>query len=449
MIDSAFSSKFRLLTIVIVITGTAIAMAGRAHAQLPALIKIRKPNTFGEELQNIDIRESNTSADANRENWGLVDERTMPARIPSVNSAVQREVQPVNLYEHSIEIGNYKPERNEYVDLNQPPMPYRAEVPLEKRQTNFPLVKTREEAAYSATPFHVKEKHPSVGELLSTSAYFFSYQIQALQPYFQANSALTFENPRSGSSSIFDWDFEDAHEFHFGIEASHGPGFLISYNEFNNDSDLISATSDGFTSVSAAAWLVGPQRLSKLTASNVGETITAQHGLEFSSWQALAFKEIKMPVSRLNGIIGMRYLDISQQMRATLQDGSGNTTGILTSITGFHGIGPTMGAEYFRPIGHTKLEFVGGAKVGVFFGERSQYAWNTRDLDFSTFGTYELVTNLETKVGAQWVREWGRKYRVFVRGQLVSQAWLGGGTSVDPNSDFGLYGFTLQAGLNH
>jgi hypothetical protein len=404
--------------------------------------------------------------------WGLTQKGTRPASIPSLQESATDFLSPRPDYKHQTAIGNYQPSQTSAQESSiapaNPPYPgyqpatgypYPIAVPAEptavnyaesQEQTRLPFLRmTAEEAAYQPSPFHVKEESPSLKEVLKTGAWFTSYKAMFVEPHFQGNTAITFESPTRGFSRDYDFGYQYASAVNFGFESKKGPGFILNYWELDADSDRQVGAFDGTLSATTSIWLVGPQRLTTLTADDPGERVTAEHDVWIKSTSAMFFKEIKMPISRLNGLMGLRYLNVHHTMHSELLDAGNNQIGTLHGTHYFRGLGPSIGAEYFRPIGHTHFEFIGGSSSTLLFGHRDQVAYNTTMSDFTRFGADELLTILEAKLGAQWVREWGTRYRVFVRGTLDSQVWFGGGTASQPSNDFGLYGFSFAAGLNH
>ena len=311
------------------------------------------------------------------------------------------------------------------------------------------LRQTAAQAAYQPSPYHVKPPEPTFSEIIKTGAAFISFEQLLLEPHFQGNSAITLDRPSRGSSSDYDYGFLDASKVTLGFESSKGPGFKLTYWELFDGSAVQSATSDGTSTATTSIYLNGPKRTTSLSATGLGERITAQHDMWIKNTSAIFFKEIKAPISRLNGMLGFRYINIHHTMHSDLFDAGNNRTGTLRGTHYFRGIGPTIGLEYFRPIGHTHIEFLGGATTTLAFGRRDQVAYNTAAADFTRFGTDEMVSIFDAKVGAQWVREWGRRYRIFFRGTIVAQSYFGGGTASDPSGDFGLFGLGFAAGLNH
>jgi hypothetical protein len=102
--------------------------------------------------------------------------------------------------------------------------------------------------------------------------------------------------------------------------------------------------------------------------------------------------------------------------------------------------------EYLRPIGHTKLEMLGGLQVSLLFGERDQLVQNTATLDFNRFSADELLSGLTGQLGVQYMHHLTEHRTIFARTTLKPSIERGG-TATDPVSDFGIYGLTFGAVL--
>ena len=387
--------------------------------------------------------------------WGLVDKRTMPAEIPSL----QQPTQPTSRwadYEPATPFGKYQPSQLSVAYQNQPvqnnganyPPAYAPQEQVMPVSSGPSLLRmSPEQEAFQASPFHVKEPSPSLGDVLKTGAWFASYESLIVEPHFQGNTAITTESATSGFSRAFDTGLEHAPLVNFGFESKKGPGIMLTYWQIDANSDLASAVGSATDTASSSVWLMGPQRTTTLTAAG-GERLEARHSLDIKSLSAVVFKEIKMPISRVKGQMGMKYVNLNQIMHADLFNSGNNRIGLLHGYHDFRGFGPTIGLEYYRPIGHTRIEFLGGANSALLFGHRNQFVANPTMQDFNYFGSDELIAYMDARLGAQWIRDFG-KNRVFIRGTLESQVWFGGGTAADPLQDFGLYGFGIGFGLNH
>ena len=291
-----------------------------------------------------------------------------------------------------------------------------------------------------------KTQYPPLPEILATGRYFGSASILYLRPSFQGNTAIA--HVPSGQSDTFDFDYEAAPQFQLGFESKYGPGVELTYWQFDETSNPATFTSNGTESGTTSAWMNGANQWSRLTADNAGETLTAEHVLDVESLGATFFKEVKLPISRINGKFGFQYVSITQDMQANLTDGSSNPIGSLRVRSDMRAYGPQLKLEYFRPVGHTKIEFLTSFGTSVLFGKRDQFVVNSANGNLSRIGADEFLTIFDFFAGAQYRKMTAENRHWFVRGGFITQAWLNGGTAILPQDDFGLRGLTMSVGIN-
>ena len=193
--------------------------------------------------------------------------------------------------------------------------------------------------------------------------------------------------------------------------------------------------------------MTGASQWSRLQATNAGERLDATHSVDIEGIGASFFKEIKFKISRLNGMFGFQYLSIAQSMDATLTSG-GSEIGRLSSRSDMRAYGPRFGMEYYRPMGHTKLEFITAVGGSVLFGQRDQFVQNTATADLSRVGADEFITTIDFLSGVQYKKMVAENRSYFARLGMTYQTWIGGGTAVDPQGDFGLRGISFSVGYN-
>ncbi|MEM9943579.1 MAG: hypothetical protein AAF939_18595, partial [Planctomycetota bacterium] len=131
---------------------------------------------------------------------------------------------------------------------------------------------------------------------------------------------------------------------------------------------------------------------------------------------------------------------------ATLNQG--NSVARLISNSEIEAYGPRFLFEYFRPVGHTKIEFVTSFGTSVMFGDRNQFVVNTVDGVSSQLQGNEFLTILDFFSGIQFNKNIAEKRSFFGRVGVDYSTWIGGGTAGDPQGDFGLRGFSFTLGYN-
>lgn len=293
-----------------------------------------------------------------------------------------------------------------------------------------------------------KKEFPPFGEIIATGRFFGSLDLAYLRPHFLGNTGISIDGPAFSESIPFEFDNETAPHVRFGFESKYGPGFELNYFTLNANSNPISETFNGVAPITTIASISGPNRFTQLSADQIGETLNANHSFELETISFNVFKEIQFKVSRLNGQFGFTYANIAQSLQASVTDDGGNILDTLDSTSDFRGFGPKFGIEYYRPLGHTPLEFITSFNGTGLFGRRDQFVNNTTDLVQRRFGADEFVTVLDFTSGLQYKKTIAENRSWFARVAFVHQSWLGGGTAVDPQGDFGLKGFTFGVGLN-
>jgi hypothetical protein len=302
------------------------------------------------------------------------------------------------------------------------------------------------------TPYELrmqeKKRSPSLPEILNKGRYFGAAEVLLMKPRFLGSTALTRTTGTAITAVPFEFDYSFAPRLNAGFESEQGPGIEFEYWYFNDRSNAARMTSNGATVGQTSVYLLGPERWTRLNAVAAGETLAVEHVLKAQSFDAVAFKELEFKISRLNGFLGLHYATLSHQLEARVTDAASALVGQLTALSEFEGVGPTIGIEYLRPVGHTKLEMLGGIKISILFGERDQLVQNSANLDFNRFEADELLSGLDGHLGVQYMHHLTEHRTVFARTSLEAQHWIGGGTATDITSDFGVYGWTFGVGLN-
>ena len=292
-----------------------------------------------------------------------------------------------------------------------------------------------------------KKEYPPLSEIFATGRYFGSASLLYLQPSFQANTAVATTGAGSGQSFPFDFDYETAPLIRLGFESKYGPGVELNYWQFDETSNPVTFTASGAVNGEVSTWMMGPSRWTRLATTAPGQQLVTEHSLDVESITAMVFKEIKFPISRINGSFGFQYVSIAQNLSAELRSG-GAVLGQLTSNSDMRAYGPRFLFEYYRPVGHTKLEFVTSFGGAAMFGERDQFVSNSSTGEFSRVGADEFLTTTEFSSGVQFKKMIAENRGFFGRFGFQYQVWHGGGTAVDAQDDFGLRGFVFALGFN-
>ena len=295
-----------------------------------------------------------------------------------------------------------------------------------------------------------KKEFPPFRETLATGRYFASGELLFIKPHLQNNNAILIDSPavNFGSSQPIDFSFDAATRFRVGFESKHGPGFELNYFQYDHDSSLRSFTSDGVATGTAGSFLTSPNASSSIVAQNAGEVLTASQSLEVHRLGATFFKDFKLPVTRLGGGLGIQQVRINHTLTAAVNDAAGNEVASLVGNHRFDAFGPQLYFRYFRPVGHTKLELIGGVSGAVLFGNRDLNVQNSVTGGFDQVGSNDVLMLFDVLAGVQYLRHTAENRSFYARITLMHEIWLGGGTAVSTADNFGFRGVGFGVGFN-
>ncbi len=316
--------------------------------------------------------------------------------------------------------------------------------------TRRPNVDYQPSAGYSGLESECdkdKTDSPSLKEILRTGRYFGSANLSFLKPVLQGDLAFQTTGAAGQFQNKFDYNYSTASQFNFGFESKAGPGVSINYWEFDGTSEASSWVSPDISMGETIVDLGGVLNGIQLSDFDLNDTVTVNDLLDVQSLEASFFKEVKFKISRMGGRVGFQWVDIERQTNAVLAV-DGGTTIEWAGKTQFQGAGPTFGLDYFRPIGHTKIEFLARGDLGLIFGQRDKVLIDSAGAVFQNLGDDEFLTNLNMFLGAQYVISRGGNRCFYLRSGLDYRAWLGADNTTASNSDFGLRGFSLTLGYN-
>ena len=295
-----------------------------------------------------------------------------------------------------------------------------------------------------------KKEFPPLSETLATGRYFASAELLIIKPHFQNNNAILIDSPATnfGSSQTFDFSFDAASRFRVGFESKQGPGFELNYFQYDHDSSLSSFTSDGIATGTSGVFLTSPNATSSIVAQNAGEVLTATQSLEVHRIGATFFKDFQLPVTRLGGGLGFQQVRINQTFNAAVTDATGTEVASLDSNHRFDAFGPQLYFRYFRPVGHTKLELIGGISGAVLFGNRDLNVQNSVTGGFDQVGSNDVLMLFDVLAGLQYVRNTAENRSFYARVTVMNEIWVGGGTAVSTADNFGFRGVGFGVGFN-
>jgi hypothetical protein len=219
----------------------------------------------------------------------------------------------------------------------------------------------------------------------------------------------------------------------------------------------------------------------------VPDRLTASEEIRLNVWDVEALHEFKWGC--MTGLVsgGVRFAQLEQHFNASRV----GFTGVVNTIDSagepvdpeqiflnrddlavnhtFDGAGPTFSLEVRRPFGDSGLSLYGNARTSILFGKdkittykREQYVQNSPDIppdDGSELITKnnttltsahhdQVIPVVELELGAEWSKCMGN-VTPFVRAATVAQSWIDAGGPTTDTGNFGLFGFTVQAGINY
>ena len=146
-------------------------------------------------------------------------------------------------------------------------------------------------------------------------------------------------------------------------------------------------------------------------------------------------------------MFGFQTIDIDHEVDATVTDGAGAVLQSLSSRSDMRAFGPRIRLEYFRPVGHTRLEFLTRMSGALLFGKRDQFITEGVN-SFQRVGTDEIVTKFGFLTALQIKQRIGENRSVFGRIGYLNESFNSGGSGFLAQDDFGVRGITFLVGIN-
>ena len=290
------------------------------------------------------------------------------------------------------------------------------------------------------------EGYDSLPAILNNGFWFGGVDLMFIEPIFQGNNVLTTTDGATSNSVPADFNFDAAWKGNFGFETNAGPAVKASFFRYNEFSGPVNFVSDGTTTGESIVQSGDPANVFRLAATSAGDRIDARQQIKLNSVDLLFYKDQKNLVSRVRGNVGLRFLSLQQFLFADLFEAAGPVTS-LRSVNDLQAMGPKLGIEYFRPIGHTDLELQTGLFGSLMFGRRDHTVTDVGNLQFRQLGKIEPLSIFEMYLGLQWNFQVARCQTAFVRTAIESQYWSGSESPGETDTDFGFYGLTAGFGI--
>ena len=251
------------------------------------------------------------------------------------------------------------------------------------------------------------------------------------KPYFATNSA-----PRFGGAQATlpeKWEFDMAPRAWLGYTLPGGMGGRFRYWQFDH-------------------------RSVQQTLALPGSEQQLQSRLALQTFDIEWTQRAQMGRLVFNVAAGLRYatIDHASHNQFTLITAPPFETSSSHFVQEFHGGGPTLAVEMWRPF-LSKFAFYGIARGSILFGNRfEQGLSNINDLNFDVQNRHESLLPIgELQLGTQWSEPIGRGV-FFARTGIEAQVWgdagnITAGSSVSGEvftpSNLGFFGLTTAVGF--
>lgn len=205
-----------------------------------------------------------------------------------------------------------------------------------------------------------------------------------------------------------------------------------------------------------ARWFQFDQSLGSETFETFidGTDIFAEGGLEVESVDIEIAQQFSAGLFEANVGGGIRYGKVRHDFALEAFDPDESL--FVGALRDFEGVGPTMFAEFRRPLGCSNLALLANVRYSVLFGEDDAalgafYANPDDSFGVEAILSEDVVVGVgEIQLGAEYSRDLDYGRRVFVRGMFEAQQWSGVGVGLPLfTNDIGLIGFTTGIGLEH
>jgi len=183
-----------------------------------------------------------------------------------------------------------------------------------------------------------------------------------------------------------------------------------------------------------------------------GTTVVTAGHLKMFAIDAEVTQQMDLGLWRANLGGGLRVVGIRHDFGATITEPGPVVTNVRDDSQ-FNGIGPTLFAEFRRPLGSSNFSLVANGRGSLVFGE-----WLQRTaVDTALFGTAfdfsqktdTVVGIAEIQLGAQWRRELPGG-NLFLQALWEGQVWSGSASALPGggNRDVALMGVTVGVGIS-
>lgn len=336
------------------------------------------------------------------------------------------------------------------IDLVQPPLPINGLNPMmgdDPHCSNdfwqqFPTTQEIHGHAYY-------EGNESLQARLRNGSWFANFEVLFLEPNFQSNAVASLSDGASSSRESVDFGFDDSYQIDIGFQSFGGTGAMFSYWGLNSFSNLQQFSTGGSEMVISSVDLGDSNQQFRLGEfAGPGSQLAVQQQIQIDSGELTVFHKHYGKVSTFQSSFAIRALRMSQILAAELDDPLAGLERVRNKNE-FHGVGPKLGVEYFRPIGRTRMELQSGVHGSILVGNRDQVfsADGPTPQQFQQIGSVETIPIFELYLGLQWTKQLSNCRRFFLKTALESQYWANADSASTVGDDLGLYGASFGLGL--
>jgi len=324
----------------------------------------------------------------------------------------------------------------------------------------------------------------------STGGFYAGGGVLLLSPYINNNTAFTVINPpvpsapgafplavASARTVPFNWNCEPGWQAWAGWSSECGWGAQARVFVFDHSSDQLTLTTapgaippivtvpDIIPAIPGTAAFAAPSSI--LGAAGIGtDRLVFSSDLQICSADFEATYKWCAPdcLARVSG--GLRVMSIKHGYHALLTNpGDGVTSEFqrLDANADFNGAGPTVGLFLRKGLCDCGLAAYGNVRGSIVFGQVERTAAYAQDVNDPTLvglvGSSQTRTRFDERadcVVTVGEIELGLEYetcvygkRLFVRGGVVGQTYLGAGSASSSTGNLGMLGGTASIGVNY
>jgi hypothetical protein len=194
------------------------------------------------------------------------------------------------------------------------------------------------------------------------------------------------------------------------------------------------------------------------TFTGGGETLVGYGMLRANTIDFEATQEIQWGRWGMNVGGGLRYGSVVQLLSTQFIYPPAPENETLNETGSFFGVGPTLFAEFHRPIGDGGLALVANLRGSLLFGAETNALTDTNNLTVPPTTTPYLAKQdqavgiAEIQMGLEWSKSLSQGRRVFVQALWEGQIWDGMQNSAyyygAGQTNLGLDGFSFNIGLS-